>query len=41
MFGEFILFKHLTKKVWRMNRLAKELLMVTTNLDGFSLANRR
>ena len=29
------------KKVWRMNRSAKGLSMVTTNLDGFSLANRR
>ena len=29
------------KKVWRMNRSAKELLIITTNLDGFSLANRR
>ena len=25
------------KKVWRINRSAKGLLMVTTNLDGFSL----
>ena len=29
------------KKVWRMNRSAKELLIVTTTLDGFSLANHR
>ena len=29
------------KKVWRMNRSAKGLSMVTTNLDGFSLANCR
>ena len=29
------------KNVWRMNRLAKRLLIVTTNLDGFSLANSR
>ena len=29
------------KKVWRMNSSAKWLLIVTTNLDGFSLANRR
>ena len=29
------------KKVWQMNRSAKGLSMVTTNLDGFSLANRR
>ena len=29
------------KKVWRMNRSAIGLSMVTINLDGFSLANRR
>ena len=29
------------KKVWRMNGSAKGLLMITTNLDGFSLVNRR
>ena len=29
------------KKVWRMNRLAKGLSMVTTNLDGLSLVKRR
>ena len=29
------------KKVWQMNRSAKGLSMVITNLDGFSLANRR
>ena len=34
-------FQMLGKKVWRMNRSAKGLLIVTTNLDGFSLANRR
>ena len=27
------------KKVWRINRSAKGLLIVTTTLDGFSLAN--
>ena len=36
MFGEF---KCLAEKVWQMNRLAKRLLIVTTNLDGFSFAN--
>ena len=41
MFGEFTLFKGLAGKVWRMNRSAKGLSMVTTNLAGFSLANRR
>ena len=29
------------KKVWQMNRSAKGLLIVTTNLDGFSLVNHR
>ena len=28
------------KKVWQMNRLAKGLLIVTINLDGFSLTNQ-
>ena len=41
MFGESTLFKRLAEKVWRINRSAKGLSMVTTNLDGFSLANRR
>ena len=39
MFGESTIFKHLAEKVWRMNRSAKGLSMVTINLDGFSLAN--
>ena len=29
------------KKVWRMNRSANRLSIVTTDLDGFSLANHR
>ena len=29
------------KKVWRMNRSAKELLIVTITLDGFSLVKCR
>ena len=37
--GKFI--KNLVKKVWRMNRSAKGLLIVTTNLDGFILLNWR
>ena len=41
MFGEFTLFKRLVEQVWRMNRSAKGLLIVTTILDGFSLANHR
>ena len=40
MFGEFTIFKRLAKKVWRINRSAKELSMVAINSDGFSLANR-
>ena len=31
--------EHLAEKVWRMNRSANRLSIVTTNLDGFSLAN--
>ena len=38
MFGESNIWQ---KKVWRMNRSAKKLLIVITNLDGFSLANCR
>ena len=30
----------LAKKVWRMNKSAKTLLILTTNLDGFSLVNQ-
>ena len=41
MFGEFILFKLLWKKVWEINRSYKGLLIVTSTLDGFSLVNRR
>ena len=33
MFGEFTLYKHLTKEVWRMDRSIKGLLIVTTDLD--------
>ena len=40
-FGKFTLFKCLAKKVWQMNRSAKVLLIVTTNLDDFSLINCR
>ena len=28
------------KKVWRINRSANRLFIVSTNLDGFNLANR-
>ena len=37
--GEFTLFKHLAKKVWRINRSTNRLLVVSTNLDGFRLTN--
>ena len=39
MFVEFTLFKHLAKKVWQINRSAKSLLIVSTNLDGFTLVD--
>ena len=39
MSSEFALFKCLAEKFWRMNRSAKGILIVTTNLNGFSLAN--
>ena len=38
-FGELTLFEHLAKKVWLISRSAKRLLIVSTNLDGSSLAN--
>ena len=38
-FGKFALSEHLAEKVWRMNRSANWLSIVTTNLYGFSLAN--
>ena len=37
-FGELTLFKHLAK-VWQINRSANKLLIVSTNLDGYKLAN--
>ena len=38
-FGESTLLKHLVKKVWRINRSENRLLIVSTDLDDFSLAN--
>ena len=39
-FGELTHFEHLVKEsLWRINRSANKLLIVSTNLDGFSLAN--
>ena len=40
MFHELTLFKRLVKNLWRINRSVKRLLIVATNLNGFSLANR-
>ena len=37
--GELTRFEHLAKKVWQINRSANRLLMISTNLDGCSLAN--
>ena len=39
MFGESGWMKILAKEGWLMNRLAKRLINVTTNLNSFSLAN--
>jgi len=39
-FGEFTHFEHLVKKVWQMNRFSQEVIIVSRNLDGFSLANQ-
>jgi len=38
--GEFTHFEHLAKKVWRMNRFSQKAIIVSRNLDGFSLANQ-
>ena len=38
-FGNLTLFEHLAKKVWQINRSTNRLLIVSTNLDSFSLAN--
>jgi len=40
-FGEFTRFAHLAKKVWQMNKLSKKVIIVSRNLDGFSLVNHR
>ena len=40
-FGELALFEHLANEIWQINRSANTLLIVCTNLDGFSLANHR
>jgi len=38
-FGEFTCFEHLAKKVWRMNGFSQKVIIVSINLDGFSLMN--
>ena len=38
-FGKMTRFKHWQKKVWQINGSANRLLIVSINLDGFSLAN--
>ena len=38
-FGKLTSFEQLAKKVWRINRSANRSLIVSTNLDGFSLTN--
>jgi len=39
-FGEFTYFEHLVKKVWQMNRFSQKVIIVSRNLNGFSLANQ-
>jgi len=39
-FGKFTHFEHLVKNVWRMNRFSQKVIIVSRNLDGFSLAIR-
>jgi len=34
-----LLVEHLAKKVWWMNRFSQKVIIVSRNLDGFSLAN--
>ena len=36
-----LLFSSIWRKVWQSNRSSKRLIIVSTNLDGFSLANHR
>ena len=37
--GELTLFEPLMKEIWQINRSANRLFFISTNLDGFSLAN--
>jgi len=38
-FGEFTHFEQLAEKVWQMNRFSQKVIIVSRNLDGFSLVN--
>ena len=38
-FGELIRLSILQKKMWQINKSANRLLIISTNLDGFSLVN--
>jgi len=39
-FGEFTHFEHWRRKVWQMNKFSQNIIIVSRNLDGFSLANQ-
>jgi len=42
-FDKLTYFEHLAKKVWQMNRFSQKVIpviVVSRNLDGFSLANQ-
>jgi len=39
-FGKFTCFEQLARKVWQMNRFSQKIIIVSRNLDGFSLANQ-
>jgi len=40
-FDKFTRFEHLVKKVWRINRFSQKVIIVSRNLDIFSLVNHR
>ena len=40
-FDEFKPFEYLVKRIYQINRSIQSLLIVSTNLDGFSLTNHR
>jgi len=39
-FGEFTRYEHLVKEVWQINRFSQKVIIVSRNLDGFSLVNQ-